>query len=389
MTFFKDMTLSTVFAGGVTVLVGFTSSLALVFQAAQASGADAAQMASWVWAIGLGMGVTCFGLSWRYRMPVVTAWSTSGAAMLIISVHGVPMAEVIAAFVMSSLLVCLVGFSGLFERFMDRVPLPLAAGMLAGVLLRLGLDVFVVMSTQLLLPLVMVLVYLLAMRWWPRYAVVLTMLVGGGLAAWQGQVHLQDIDWQWAHPVWVTPSFTMAGFISLALPFFIVNMASQNIPGVASMRANHFHPPLSPVIGWIGVVNLVLAPFGAFSVNLAAITAAICSGPEAHQDPSKRYTAAMSAGVFYLMSGLAGASMVSVFAAFPKALVTVIAGIALFGTISNAMATALQDVQQRQAAFITLAVTASGFSLWGISSAFWGLVAGLVAWMLAHKPPAS
>lgn len=386
MTFFKDMTLSTVFAGGVTVLVGFTSSLALVFQAAQASGADAAQMASWVWAIGLGMGVTCFGLSWRYRMPVVTAWSTSGAAMLIISVHGVPMAEVIAAFVMSSLLVCLVGFSGLFERFMDRVPLPLAAGMLAGVLLRLGLDVFVVMSTQLLLPLVMVLVYLLSMRWWPRYAVVLTMLVGGGLAAWQGQVHLQDIDWQWAHPVWVTPSFTMAGFISLALPFFIVNMASQNIPGVASMRANHFHPPLSPVIGWIGVVNLVLAPFGAFSVNLAAITAAICSGPEAHQDPSKRYTAAMSAGVFYLMSGLAGASMVSVFAAFPKALVTVIAGIALFGTISNAMATALQDVQQRQAAFITLAVTASGFSLWGISSAFWGLVAGLVAWMLAHKP---
>ncbi len=386
MTFFKDMTLSTVFAGGVTVLVGFTSSLALVFQAAQASGADAAQMASWVWAIGLGMGVTCFGLSWRYRMPVVTAWSTSGAAMLIISVQGVPMAEVIAAFVMSSLLVCLVGFSGLFERFMDRVPLPLAAGMLAGVLLRLGLDVFVVMSTQLLLPLVMVLAYLLSMRWWPRYAVVLAMLIGGGLAAWQGQVHLQDIDWQWAHPVWVTPSFSWAGFISLALPFFIVNMASQNIPGVASMRANHFHPPLSPVIGWIGVVNLVLAPFGAFSVNLAAITAAICAGPEAHQDPSKRYTAAMSAGVFYLMSGLAGASMVSVFAAFPKALVTVIAGIALFGTIANAMATALQDVQQRQAAFITFAVTASGFSLWGISSAFWGLVAGLVAWTLAHKP---
>ena len=386
MKFFKDVSLSTVFAGGVTVLVGFTSSLALVFQAAQASGADAAQMASWVWALGLGMGVTCFGLSLRYRMPVVTAWSTSGAAMLIISVPGVPMSEVVAAFVMSSLLVCLVGFSGWFERFMDRVPLPLAAGMLAGVLMRLGLDVFVVMSTQLVLPLVMVLVYLLSMRWWPRYAVVLTVLIGGCLAAWQGQVHLQDIDWQWAHPVWVTPSFSLAGFISLALPFFIVNMASQNIPGVASMRANDFHPPLSPVIGWIGVVNLILAPFGAFSVNLAAITAAICAGPQAHQDHSKRYTAAMSAGVFYLISGLAGASMVSVFAAFPKALVTVIAGIALFGTISNAMATALVDTRHRQAAFITFAVTASGFSLWGISSSFWGLVAGFVAWALAHKP---
>lgn len=385
MRFFKDVALSTVFAGGVTVLVGFTSSLALVFQAAQATGADAAQMASWVWALGMGMAATCIGLSWRYRTPIVTAWSTSGAAMLIISAPGWPMGEVVAAFVMSSLMVTLVGFSGWFERFMDRVPLPLAAGMLAGVLLRLGLDVFVVMSAQLWLPLIMVMVYLLTMRWSPRYAVVLTMLVGGVLAAMQGQVHLQDIDWQWAHPVWTTPTFTLSGFISLALPFFIVNMASQNIPGVASWRAHDYHPPLSPVIGWIGVANVLLAPFGAFSVNLAAITASICASPEAHPDRSKRYTAAISAGVFYFIAGLAGASMVSVFAAFPKALVTVIAGIALFGTISNALATALQDVGHRQAAFLTFVVTASGFSLWGISSAFWGLVAGLLAWGLAYQ----
>ena len=385
MKCFSDVSLSSVFAGGVTVLVGITSSLALVFQAAVAAGASPVQMGSWVWALGLGMGVTCVGLSLRFRMPIVTAWSTSGAAMLIISAPGLPMAEVIAAFVMSSVLVALVGFSGVFERFMDRVPLSLAAGMLAGVLLRLGVDVFVVMSTQLWLPLLMVLVYLVAQRWWPRYAVVLTMLVGGALAAWQGQLHLQDIDWQWAQPVWTTPSFTLSGFISLAVPFFIVNMASQNIPGVASLRANGYAAPITPVIGWIGVVNVLLAPFGALSVNLAAITASICSAPEAHPDPSKRYTAAMAAGVFYLLAGLAGASMVSVFAAFPPALVTVIAGIALFGTISNALATALQDGQQRQAAFITFAVTASGFSQWGISSAFWGLVAGLVAWALSRK----
>ena len=386
MRFFKDMSLSTVFAGGVTVMVGITSSLALVFQAAVASGANAAEMGSWVWALGLGMGLTCVGLSLRYRMPIVTAWSTSGAAMLIIAAPGMPMADVIGAFVVSSLMVTLVGFSGLFERFMDRVPVSLAAGMLAGVLLRLGVDVFVVMSTQLWLPLLMVLVYLLAQRWWPRYAVVLTMLGGGAWAAWQGQVHLQDIDWQWAQAVWTTPHFTLSGCISLALPFFIVNMASQNIPGVASLRANGYPAPITPVIGWIGVVNLLLAPFGALSVNLAAITASICSAPEAHPDPSKRYTAAMAAGVFYLLAGLAGASMVSLFAAFPKALVTVIAGIALFGTISNALASAMQDVQQRQAAFITFALTASGFSMWGISSAFWGLVAGLVAGVLAVKP---
>ncbi len=385
MKIFKDMALSTVFAGAVTVMVGITSSLALVFQAAVASGATAAQMGSWVWALGLGMGVTCVGLSMRYRMPIVTAWSTSGAAMLIISAPGTPMAEVIGAFVLSSLLVTVVGFSGLFERFMDRVPLSLAAGMLAGVLLRLGVDVFVVMSNQLWLPLLMVLVYLLAQRWWPRYAVVLTMLCGGAWAAGHGQVHLQDIDWQWAQPVWTMPHFSLSSCISLALPFFIVNMASQNIPGVASLRANGYPAPITPVIGWIGVVNLLLAPFGALSVNLAAITASICSAPEAHPDPSKRYTAAMAAGLFYLLAGLAGASMVSLFAAFPQALVTVIAGIALFGTISNALATAMQDVQQRQAAFITLAVTASGFSLWGISSAFWGLVAGLLAWALSKR----
>lgn len=385
MKFFNDVALSTVFAGGVTVLVGFTSSLALVFQAAQATGADATQMASWVWALGMGMAATCIGLSWRYRTPVVTAWSTSGAAMLIISAPGLPMGEVVGAFVFSSLMVTWVGFSGWFERFMDRVPLPLAAGMLAGVLLRLGLDVFVVMSSQLWLPLLMVLVYLLSMRFWPRYAVVLTLFAGVALAAWQGLLRLQEIEWQWAHPVWTTPSFTLSGFISLALPFFIVNMASQNIPGVASLRAHDYHPPLSPVIGWIGVANLLMAPFGAFSVNLAAITASICASPEAHPDRKKRYTAAMSAGVFYCLSGLAGASMVSVFAAFPKTLVTVLAGIALFGTISNALASALQDTAHRQAAFLTFAVTASGFSLWGISSAFWGLVAGLVAWTLTRK----
>jgi benzoate membrane transport protein len=177
----------------------------------------------------------------------------------------------------------------------------------------------------------------------------------------------------------------LSGFISLALPFFIVNMASQNIPGVASLRAHDYHPPLSPVIGWIGVANLLMAPFGAFSVNLAAITASICASPQAHPDRTKRYTAAMSAGVFYFIAGLAGASMVSVFAAFPKALVTVIAGIALFGTISNALASALHDLGHRQAAFLTFAVTASGFSPWGISSAFWGLVAGLLAWGLAYQ----
>ena len=277
MSFFKDVSISTVFAGAVTVMVGFTSSVAVVFHAAQSAGANAEQMASWIWALGLGMGITCVALSWRYKQPVVTAWSTPGAAMLITAASGMPMAEVVGAFVVSSLLVMAVGFSGVFERFMHRIPLPLAAGMLAGVLLRLGLDVFVTMSQQWPLPLLMTVVYLLARRWQPRYAVVLSLLAGTAMAAWQGDVHWQSIDWQWAQPVWVTPSFSVAALIGMALPLFIITMAAQNIPGVAAMKAHGYAPPLSPVMGWIGVVNVLLAPFGAFALNLAAITASICS----------------------------------------------------------------------------------------------------------------
>ncbi len=386
MSFIKDVSVSTVFAGAITVMVGFASSAAVVFHAAQVSGADAAQMASWIWALGLGMGITCLGLSWRYKQPVVTAWSTPGAAMLITAASGMPMAEVIGAFVVSSLLVIAVGFSGVFERFMHRIPLPLASGMLAGVLLRLGLDVFVTMSQQWALPLLMTLVYLLARRWQPRYAVVLSLLAGTALAAWQGSVDWQSIDWQWAQPVWVTPQFSLAALIGMALPLFIITMAAQNIPGVAAMKAHGYAPPLSPVMGWIGVVNFVLAPFGAFALNLAAITAAICSGQEAHPDKNKRYTAAMSAGVFYILMGLAGASVVSLFAALPQALVMVIAGLALFGTIANALVNSLADISTREPAFITFLVTASGLSVWGIGPAFWGLVAGGVAWGLSPRP---
>ena len=386
MSFFKDVSISTVFAGAVTVMVGFTSSVAVVFHAAQSAGANAEQTASWIWALGLGMGITCVALSWRYKQPVVTAWSTPGAAMLITAASGMPMAEVVGAFVVSSLLVMAVGFSGVFERFMHRIPLPLAAGMLAGVLLRLGLDVFVTMSQQWPLPLLMTVVYLLARRWQPRYAVVLSLLAGTAMAAWQGDVHWQSIDWQWAQPVWVTPSFSVAALIGMALPLFIITMAAQNIPGVAAMKAHGYAPPLSPVMGWIGVVNVLLAPFGAFALNLAAITASICSSEEAHADKAKRYTAAMSAGMFYVLMGLAGASVVSLFAALPKALVMVIAGLALFGTIANALANSLQDISTREPALITFLVTASGFSVWGIGAAFWGLVAGAIAWGLSPHP---
>ena len=383
MRLLKDFSVSTVLAGAVTVLVGFTTSVAIVFQAAYASGASTAGAASWIWALGLGMGVTCIGLSLQFRIPVVTAWSTAGAAMLITSAPAFSAGEVVGAFVVASALTVVVGFGGIFQKFMHRVPLPLAAGMLAGVLLRIGLDVFVVMGNQWPMPLMMTLVYLLTQRLWPRHSVLFALAAGIVWALATDQVHMAQVDWQWAYPVWVTPQWSVASFFSLALPLFVITMASQNIPGVAAMYANGYRLALSPVIGCIGVVNVLLAPFGAFALNLAAITASVCAGPQAHKNPAKRYTASISAGVFYILAGLAGASVVSLFAAFPKPLVMVVAGLSLFGTISNALAVAMQEAAARQAAFITFAVTASGLSFWGVGAPFWGLVAGAVAMLLA------
>lgn len=374
----KDLSLSAIAAGFVTVLVGFASSAVIVFQAAQSLGASPEEISSWMWALGLGMGLTCIGLSVRYRMPVVTAWSTPGAAMLIGSAAGLPLSDAIGAFLLSALLIVVSGFSGFFERMISRIPVPLASGMLAGVLLRFGLDAFAAMKTQLGMVLTMFAVYLLARRLLPRYAVILTLLAGIAFAAGLGLLRVEGMSLQLAKPIFTTPTFSLAAVVGIALPLFIVTMASQNVPGVAVIRASGYAIPISPVVGWTGVVNLVLAPFGAFALNLAAITAAICMGREAHEDAARRYVAAIAAGVFYVIVGLFGATVAALFAAFPKELILAIAGIALLGTIGNSLAAALRDEAEREPALVTFLVTASGLSLAGIGSAFWGLLAGVV-----------
>jgi len=378
----RDLSLSAVVAGFVTVLVGFTSSAAIVFQAAQALGASQAEISSWMWALGLGMGVTCIGLSLRWRVPVVTAWSTPGAAMLIGSAGAVPMSQAVGAFVLSAALIAVAGFSGVFERVMRRIPAALAAGMLAGVLLRFGLDVFVAMQTQLGMALGMLATYLLGRRMFPRYAVIAALAIGIGVAAGGGMLRWEALELTLARPVFTAPTLSWTAVFGIALPLFLVTMASQNVPGAAVIRASGYTVPVSPAIGWIGVTNLVLAPFGAFALNLAAITAAICMGREAHADPDRRYMAAVSAGVFYVLVGLFGATVASLFAAFPRELVMAVAGIALFGTIGHSLASALQEERDREAALITFLATASGLTLFGIGSAFWGLVAGGATLML-------
>ncbi|XQA72484.1 benzoate/H(+) symporter BenE family transporter [Xanthomonas sacchari] len=372
----RDASLPALIAGFVTVLVGFTSSAAIVFEAARSVGASQAQIASWMWALGLGMGLTCIGLSLRYRMPVVTAWSTPGAALLIGSGGGLPLSDAIGAFVVVAVLSALAGFSGLFDRVLRRIPLSLASAMLAGVLLRFGLDVFVAMQHRLGMALAMFATYLIGRRAFPRYAVIATLLVGIAVAAGSGTLHLEAARLRLAQPVLVWPTLSWQALFGIALPLFVVTMTSQNLPGVAAIRASGYAVPISPTIGWIGVVNTLLAPFGAYGLNLAAITAAICMGREAQEDPQRRYMAAVFAGVFYLLIGVFGATMAALFAAFPRELVMAIAGIALFGTIGNSLASALREEREREPALIAFLVTASGLSLFGIGAALWGLLAG-------------
>jgi benzoate membrane transport protein len=376
MSLLRDLSVSAVVAGFVTVLVGFTSTAVIVFQAANALGAGPAEIASWMWALGLGMGLTCIGLSLRYRMPVVTAWSTPGAAMLITAAAGVSLPEAIGAFMVSGLLIAIAGFSGWFERAINRIPISIASGMLAGVLLRFGLELFVVMKAQFAMVFAMFAVYLVMRRFSPRYAVICAFALGIAIAAAQGLLHIETVHLEFARPVWITPALSVNTLIGVALPLFVVTMASQNAPGVAVIRASGYAIPISPVIGWTGVANVILAPFGAFAINLAAITAAICMGREAHEDTRRRYMASVSAGFFYILIGLFGATVGALFAAFPRELVAAIAGLALIGTIGNGLAAALSNERDREPALITFLVAASGVTLFGIGSAFWGLIAG-------------
>jgi benzoate membrane transport protein len=387
MRLIKDFSTSALIAGFVAVLVGFTSSAVIVFQAAQALQATPAEIASWMCALGLGMGLTSIALSLRFRVPVLTAWSTPGAAMLITSAAGVSMPEAIGAFLVSAALITISGFSGWFERMIGRVPISIASGMLAGVLLRFGLDAFIAMKTQFVLVFPMFCAYLICRRLLPRYAIVVTLLLGVGIAATQGLLYVDGLRLELARPVFTTPEFSWRALIGIALPLYVVTMASQNIPGVAVIRASGYQVPISPLIGWTGAANVLLAPFGGFALNLAAITAAICMGREAHENPERRYVAAIAAGVFYVLIGLFGATVGALFLAFPRELVLAIAGFALLGTIGSGLAGALGQEAEREPALLTFLVTASGIALAGIGSAFWGLLAGLAALVVLRAAP--
>jgi len=374
----SHLTFPAIVAGFVAVLVGYTSSAAIIFQAAAAAGASASQTGGWLTMLGLAMGLTTLGLSLWYRTPVLTAWSTPGAALLVTSLPGTSLNEAVGVFVFASALIFLCGITGLFARLMNAIPQAISAAMLAGILLRFGVDAFAALQVNFVLSGTMCLLYLLSRRLLPRYAIILTLLAGLGVAALQGNIHATQTQ-SLVMPEFIMPHFTLETLLGIGVPFFVVTMASQNAPGIATLKAHGYTLPVSPLIAWTGLVALLLAPFGGFTVCIAAITAAICMGPEVHSDPQRRYWAAAAAGVFYLLAGVFGGAISGLFTALPLALIHTIAGLALLGTIAGSLQRALSDEQQRDAAVITFLITASGLTLLGVGAAFWGLVGGVIA----------
>lgn len=374
-----------VLAGFVAVLVGYASSAALIWQAAAAAGANTQQIAGWMTALGIGMGVSTLALSVWYKAPILTAWSTPGAALLATSLQGVSLAETVGVFIFANALILLCGLTGLFARLMKIIPHTLAAAMLAGVLLRFGLQAFSNLEGHFLLCGSMLLAWLITKAFAPRYAIVATLVVGG-IAAWAGgDVVTENLHVAVVMPQWITPIFSFTTLISVGLPFFLVTMASQNAPGFATMKASGYPVAVSPLMIFTGALALLFSPFGVYSICIAAITAAICQSPDAHPNADKRWIAAAAAGVFYLLAGVFGGSITALMASLPLSWIQTLAGLALLGTIGGSLSQALHHETERDAAVVTFLVTASGVTLAGVGSAFWGLIAGGVCYAMFSR----
>jgi len=375
----RDLSLSAVMAGLIAVIVSYAGPLALVFQAAHGAGLAHDMISSWIGAISIGSGLAAIVLSLAFKAPVITAWSTPGAALLVLALPHTPYPEAIGAFVFAAGVCTLIGISGLFDSVVSRIPRGIAAAMLAGILFHFGARIFEQFSGSPWAIGIMILAYLLVKRIAPRYAITAVLLIGLAVAGVNGEMQAHALSLDLATPVFTTPAFSWKTTVSLGIPLALVTLTGQFVPGVAVLRTFGYLTPANPLVWVTSAIALMLAPFGSHGINLAAITAAICSGREAHPDPSKRYVAGVSLGVFYIVAGIFGATLAGVFAALPAAIITTLAGLALLSAISNGLTTAMSDEQSRESALITFLATASGATFLGLGSAFWGLLLGLSA----------
>jgi benzoate membrane transport protein len=382
----EDSSLSAWVAGFLAVLISYAGPLVIVFQAARVAHLTTELTSSWIWAISIGSGITGLVLSWRLKTPIITAWSTPGAALLVVMLPTMPLAQAIGAYIVSAAAITAIGLSGAFDKLIARIPKGIAAAMLAGILLPFGTGVFKSIDASPLMVLSMALTFLVLKRVLPRYAIAGVMVVGIACAVALGKTQLGQVQFGLVHPVFVAPEWSWNAVLSLGIPLALVTLTGQYVPGMAVLRTAGYAVPAGGIVGFTGLVSLVLAPFGSHGVNLAAITAAICTGREAHEESSKRYVAGIACGLIYIVIGCFGGALALLFSSLPHELIAALAGLALIGAISTGLLGVAQDVEHRDASVITFLVTASGMSFLGLGAAFWGLAIGGIAWLILHKP---
>lgn len=383
----RDFSVSAAVAGFIATVISYAGPLVIIFQVAHAAGLPEAVLSSWIWTISIGSGVLGILLSLRYRVPIVIAWSAPGSALLISLLPEISLGQAVGAYLVTGAVILLVGLSGTFDRIIRRLPAAIAAAMMAGILFRFGTGLFVSVKSAPLLVLAMFLAYLLGRRLMPRYAVFAVLAVGLAVAVGSGELRTDAIVLGLATPQWITPEFDWQVILNVALPLIMVALTGQFVPGMAVLRSAGYQTPASPLITSSSLGSLLLAPFGCHGLTLAAITAAICTGRDAHEDPARRYVAGVSGGVVYLVFGVFGATVVSLFSAFPQALIAALAGLALLGAIGAALNGAMAAPDDREAALVTFLVTASGMSFLGLSAAFWGLIFGIATHLLLRWHP--
>jgi benzoate membrane transport protein len=375
----RDWSVSAVTAGFLAVLISYAGPLLIFFQAARVAHAPPEMISSWVLGISLGAAVSGIVLSWWLKVPVITAWSAPGTALLITLFPSLSLAEAVGAYLTAAVLIFVIGVTGSFDRLTQRIPRGVCFGMMAGILFQFGARAFKAVESLPVLTLCMVAGYLVAKRFWPRYHLVLVLALGVALTAAMGSIHGPALSLSLARPVLIRPEWSWASTLSLAVPLVMVSLTGQFLPGMAILRSAGYATPARPILVATSAASALVAPLGGITIALASITAALCTGREAHDDPARRYVAGIANGVFYLVGGCLGGSLIGLLAALPAEFVAVLAGLALIGAITTNVLGAASDPEHREAAIITFLVTASGMSYLGLGSAFWGVVIGCLA----------
>jgi len=381
----KDWSVSAVTAGFLAVLISYSGPLIIFFQAAQSAGVAPDMISSWVWAVSIGAALSGIFLSVALKVPVVTAWSAPGTALLVTLFPGLSLNEAVGAYITTAVILFVIGFSGSFDRLLKHVPKGIAAGMMAGILFQFGVQAFKAAGAMPVLGFGMIATYVILKRLTPRYCMILVLLVGVALASLLGKADLGHVQLGLATPVFIRPEWSWSSTLSLALPLVLVSITGQFLPGMAILRSSGYSTPARPIIAVTAITSVAVAFFGGITIVIAAITAALCTGRDAHEDPARRYVAGVSNGLFYLIGGACGATIVSLFAVLPPAFVAVLAGLALIGAITANIMGAINDADHREASIITFLATASGMSFLGLGSAFWGAIIGLVTYLVLHR----